>query len=91
MRGAKEQLPDINHRMSKRLPFVRSAKILAETFAVDAFVTNLSADGLQVHCERWVIIPDEVTIELNSGEVWRALRRWQRGLRAGFHFSSHVG
>ena len=51
----------------------------------------MSAEGARVSTETPVLFPDEVTIELRSGALWTAVRRWQRGLEAGLEFGRFAG
>jgi len=86
MSGMEKGIGGSCRRQARRLSFVSSAKVYGPEFNVDAHLTNLSATGVRIICNSYVRFPEEVTIELKSGEKWRVSRRWQSGLKAGFAF-----
>jgi hypothetical protein len=86
------ELGDVeNKRRTIRQPVLKSAKIHFLSSMVDCLVLDQSTLGVRVSTELPVMFPDEVTIELRSGAMWRAARRWQRGVEAGFELLRFAG
>lgn len=73
-----------NKRQSERQPVLKSAKVHFTNSVVDCLVLDLSATGARLSTELPVAFPEQVKIELRSGAVWNAVRRWQRGVETGF-------
>ena len=80
-----------NKRQTLRQPVLKAAKVRFGDAVVDCLVLDLSQSGLRVSTEAFMPFPDEVTIELRSGGMWRAVRRWQRGMETGFEFTRFAG
>lgn len=80
-----------NKRHAGRQPVLKAAKILFGGSAIDCLVLDFSLSGVRVSTEAYIPFPDEVTVELRSGGMWTAQRRWQRGLETGFEFSGFAG
>lgn len=89
--GASLADSDDNHRRAARLPALKSAKVHFGGSVVDCLVYDMSSEGARISTETPVQFPDEVTIELRSGALWSAVRRWQRGVEAGLEFGQFAG
>jgi hypothetical protein len=80
-----------NKRRVERQPVLKSAKVHFVNSMVDCLILDQSIVGVRVSTELPVVFPDEVTIELRTGALWRSARRWQRGLEAGFELLQFTG
>jgi hypothetical protein len=78
-------------RLAQRQPVLKVAKILYGGSVVDALVLDASASGVRISTETFVAFPEQVTVELRTGGVWAAIRRWQRGTETGFEFTHFAG
>ncbi len=82
---------DENKRMAQRQPVLKSAKIHFAHSVVDCLVLDSSPGGIRLSTELPIAFPDEVKVEMRSGAIWRAGRRWQRGVEAGFELLQFAG
>jgi hypothetical protein len=80
-----------NKRHGIRQPVLKSAKAHFHQSVVDCLVLDFSATGVRLSTELPVAFPDEIEIELRTGSIWRAAKRWQRGVESGFELLEFVG
>lgn len=80
-----------NKRLVTRQPVLRAAKILFGNAVLDCIVQDISASGARINVGAVVALPDEITIELNSGGMWLAAVRWQLGDHTGLQFKRFAG
>ena len=77
---------DDEKRRSRRVGVLRSVKLVFEQTAIDCIVRDVSPTGVRIRLSQDVIVPEQVTLHFQKGEVVSARRRWQRGHQAGFAF-----
>ncbi len=80
-----------NKRTDGRQPVLKAAKVRFNQSVVDCLVLDLSPGGMRVSTEGFVAFPETVQVELRTGGLWRAERRWQRGLETGFALVAFAG
>ncbi len=82
---------DDNKRQGVRQPVLKSAKVHFGQSLIDCLIFDTSITGVRLSTELPVAFPDEVEIELRTGAIWRAAKRWQRGMEAGFELLQFIG
>ena len=80
-----------NKRQAERQPVLKSAKVHFSHSVIDCLVVDHTTGGVRLSTEVPVVFPDEVQIELRTGSIWQAVRRWQRGTDAGFELMRFIG
>ena len=84
-------ISDGDKRQAARQPVLKTAKVMFANSVVDCLVLDVSPTGVRVSTETYFAFPEAVTLEFRSGGVWRAVRRWQRGLETGFEYTGFAG
>ena len=84
-------MPESNKRTDGRQPVLKAAKVRFHDSVIDCLVLDLSPGGMRVSTEGFVAFPETVTVELRTGGLWTAERRWQRGLETGFALVAFAG
>lgn len=77
---------DDEKRRARRVGVLRSVRLVFEQMAMDCIVRDVSPTGVRIRLPQDVIVPEQVTLHFQKGEVVSARRRWQRGHQAGFAF-----
>jgi len=77
-------------RFSSRLPVIKSAKIIVGSGASQSIFNCLILDesptGVLIDLGTLIILPAEVTLQMNGGGTYLTRRCWGMGTRAGLEF-----
>src|SRR4051794_15162116 len=65
---------------------LRGVRVVFEQNAVDCVVLDVSPTGARIRIPRDLILPEQVTLRFQRGEVVLARRRWQRARQVGLAF-----
>jgi hypothetical protein len=77
---------DDEKRRARRVGVLRSVRLVFERTAIECIVRDVSPTGVRIRLSQDVIVPEQVTLYFQKGEIISARRRWQRGHQAGFAF-----
>lgn len=69
---------------------IRAAKLVCPQGEFVCVIRDVSSTGISVRLFHPLPKSDHIALELRSGEIYEVGRRWEKGVAAGFQFSSPV-
>ena len=80
----------MNRRREHRMRVFKPARIILNNgySVINCIVRDISDGGARISLEDAMLLPEAFSIELDSGAVRRAMRRWRRGKSVGLEFAA---